>query len=262
MSSGVELLVYKFSSGVKWVIVPVGFRERILCLIKNDVQIEEILRIWRSGDIWASIKIKLLLYSHTSILQKGETITLVKANIPGLPMHQKVLWVQRAGTTVRNYGNVVEIKRFPLNLPKETSAKTITAAKDKKAIIPVRWEILPPGWWRTWSQVSHAQISKRRLHYEEVERLKHIDNLKPERWYSGKNYLGERIYYVAVFKNCVVAESATYGNAAYFVFDVNNWRTILSKTKREVLQVKDRTVLRVSHTHNWRSTITRIITGT
>ena len=53
MSPNEELLVYKLSSGENWAVVPIGFKERILCFIKSDAQLEEILRIWRSGDIWA-----------------------------------------------------------------------------------------------------------------------------------------------------------------------------------------------------------------
>jgi hypothetical protein len=257
MNTNEELLVYKLSSGENWAVVPIGFRERILCFIKNDAQLEEILRIWRSGDIWASIKIRLLNYRKTYLLQQGENVSLVKAKLPGLPMMQQMLLVERIGTT-RNYGYAIDIKKFSLNIPREKSA----SVSKEKGIIQLQWEILPPGWWRTWKPEIGVNASSQRHYYGEIERLRFLDKLNPERWYAGKNYLGKRIYYVAVFKNCVVAESAAYGNAAYFVFEVNNWRTILSRTKRDVLQLNEETVLRIAHVHNWQSRFTRIIAST
>ena len=131
MSPNEELLVYKLSSGENWAVVPIGFKERILCFIKSDAQLEEILRIWRSGDIWASIKIRLLNYRKTYLLQQGENVSLVKTKLPGLPTKQQMLLVERVGTT-RSYGYAVDIKKFPINIPKKKSAEIIASVNEPK----------------------------------------------------------------------------------------------------------------------------------
>jgi hypothetical protein len=161
----------------------------------------------------------------------------------------------------QSWGMIVSVEKIPHDLPIEKPSKKrklITQDKTVISAIPLRWEVLPPGWWRERGNNTKLLTSKQRLHYDRVERLKYIDSLNPEKVYLGKNYLGERIYYVAVFKSCVVAESATYGNAAYFVFDIENWQKILSHSKKDVLKLND-AVLRVPHIFDWRTKIANVI---
>ena len=74
---------------------------------------------------------------------------------------------------------------------------------------PLNWEVLPPGWWNDPTKFAgELGILRHALTHYEIERLKFIDSLLPEKLFVGKNYLGRRSYYVAVFPGCVIAESA------------------------------------------------------
>ena len=114
----------------------------------------------------------------------------------------------------------------------------------------LKWELLPPGWWNNKKCFSRQDASEWTLKPDEIERLKFIDSLGPQQWFQGNNYLGRRSYYVAVFRTCVIAESAQYGNAAYVVYDIANWQSVLNHPKRQVLQLGPTSVTRILHIPN------------
>jgi hypothetical protein len=266
-----SILVYlRTSDGHKLALAPIGPQEVVWCRLKNKNDVEEIVRVWRSGDLRRRARLPGLLRGKSKsmvpinrhlvgVFDGKRRISVLEATPNSSRLHAAI---PKAKTRWRSYGTIVEIKKFPLFLPSEKLPETkgpIQVERPTIAATPLKWEVLPPGWWRKPLEVIRLRTSTQRLRYDEVERLKFIDSLQPYEWYVGKDCLGHRSYYVAVFPTCVVAESATYGNAAYIVFDTRNWRTILSQTKRQVLKLGDTVVSRIPHALHWRSKVTRLI---
>jgi hypothetical protein len=255
------------SNGEKLAFAPIGFGEYMLCVLKDESDIEEIIQTGRSGDLRRNIRMGLVKHERMIITDRSSIGIWDKGGRRRLSLLQakagsSQLRIETSKKGWKSFGHIVSIERFPRHLPVEKPSEIKEPIEGEKSIItamPLRWEVLPPGWWRTFKGSAKFQLYKQRFHYDEVERLKFIDGLKPDNWYAGKNYLGERIYYVAVFKSCVIAESATYGNAAYFVFDMQNWQKILSRTKKEVLQLNNTLALKVPHILDWRSKVTSIV---
>lgn len=124
--------------------------------------------------------------------------------------------------------------------------------KEKTAYKRLEWEVLPPGFWRDRSQVEKL---KSRLGEEKaklfIERLEHIESLNPLERYEGQSYLGNRLYYVFVFKNSVLAECPLFGNAAYLLKGdkMASWRDTFMQTKRAALGVG---AIRILHMGDWK----------
>lgn len=124
--------------------------------------------------------------------------------------------------------------------------------RERPAYKRLEWEVLPPGFWRDKNQVEKL---KSRLGDEKaklfIERLEHIESLNPLERYEGQSYLGNRLYYVFVFKNSVLAECPLFGNAAYLLKGdkMTSWRDTFMKTKRTALSEG---AIRILHTGDWK----------
>lgn len=131
--------------------------------------------------------------------------------------------------------------------------------QEKKAYKKLTWQILPSGWWRDNNEVSKiASVIGKRFASLFIERLKKIENLDPLESYFSDSYLGNRLYYVYVFKNVVIAECPMFGNALYFLQgDIkDSWQEIFSVTKREAL---NRGAKRLMHKGEWEKKLRLII---
>jgi hypothetical protein len=137
----------------------------------------------------------------------------------------------------------MEIFSWNKKIDKPLGSITISAKR-------LKWEILPPGWWNDKKLISQQAALEPTLKPDEIERFKFIDSLGPQEWFQGNNYLRRRSYYVAVFRSCVIAESAKYGNAAYVVYDTANWQSVLNHPKRQVIQLGPKIVTKVRHVQN------------
>lgn len=102
----------------------------------------------------------------------------------------------------------------------------------------LRWEVLPPGWWRDSSR--QAILSKlgnggtgSRIW---LERFEFLDSLEPLHCHCG--LLGkDRTYFVFEFEHLAVAECAIEGNAIYLVDKRKcTWESILALTKQQALR--------------------------
>lgn len=123
--------------------------------------------------------------------------------------------------------------------------------REKKIYKKLDWEILPPGWWSDREKIMEI---KEKLGSREgellIERLKYIESLNPLERYEGRTLLGNRSYYVFIFKKNVLAECPMFGNAIYILDETNKnfWQEIFAKTKKEAL--KD--AARILHKGNWK----------
>jgi hypothetical protein len=246
------------------------------CELQNKTDIEEVVRVWRSGELRMiykrvhglpskkkpAMRRYVVMSRHLVEVYDGQKRISTLAAKPNMSwLRAKVPRGEKIGGWA-NYGTIVEIERFPLTL---SQAKSLgmkrSIQKERPAIVAttLQWEVLPPGWWRDGTRDPEYKAASQRLRDDEIERLRFVDTLKPQTWYAGKDYLGQRQYYVAVFRNCVVAESATYGNAAYVVFNTTDWRAILSQTKRQVLELGNTVVSRIPHTLNWRVRLAKLV---
>lgn len=124
--------------------------------------------------------------------------------------------------------------------------------KEKPAYKRLEWEVLPPGFWRDQSQVEKL---KSRLGEDKakmfIERLEYIESLGPLERYEGQSYLGNRLYYVFVFKNSVLAECPLFGNAAYLLKGdkMASWQDTFIKSKRTAL---GEGATRILHIGDWK----------
>lgn len=123
--------------------------------------------------------------------------------------------------------------------------------KEKIAYSRLKWEVLPSGWWSDKNQISKL-ISRLGSKAGQLflERLKGIEELKPIQAYVGESYLGNRLYYVFVFQDVVIAECPMFGNALYYLEAENkeNWKEIFSKSKKEALFLGAK---RLPHIGSW-----------
>jgi len=147
--------------------------------------------------------------------------------------------------TLKRHGVIQSMEIYSWNKRIDKPLESITISAKR-----LKWEILPPGWWNDKKYISQQGASESTLKQNYIERLKFIDSLVPQQWFQGNNYLGRRSYYVAVFRSCVIAESAQYGNAAYVVYDTANWQSLLSHPKRQVIGLEPTIVTRIRHVRN------------
>ncbi len=153
---------------------------------------------------------------------------------------------------------------FSLNLLQESFGRsdvfsTDEVLKEKVAYSSLKWEILPPGWWSDKTQISKITSklgSKAGQLF--VERLKYAESLKPDKSYIGESYLGNRLYYIFVFPNIVMAECPMFGNALYYLSEENieNWKEIFAKSKKEALSLGAHRLL---HIGTWKSKLNKFV---
>jgi hypothetical protein len=119
----------------------------------------------------------------------------------------------------------------------------------------LNWTVLPQGWWsdpKYQSQVAKIN-SKTKNPGIILERLAYLESLGPRLAYEGKDRLGSEAYWVFVFDRHVVAECPLWGNAIYVIRGTGDWRTLLSKSKRELLTAGQGRIQRISHKGDWKS---------
>jgi len=184
------------------------------------------------------ITCKIINSDQIKIRDGIERISVLDESIEARLAAQHQLTLKRHGTI-----QSMEIYSWNKRIDKRLESITISAKR-------LKWEILPPGWWNDKKYISPQGASESTLKPNYIERLKFIDSLFPQQWFQGNNYLGRRSYYVAVFRSFVIAESAQYGNAAYVVYDMANWQSLLSRPKRQVLQLGPKIVTRIRHVSN------------
>ncbi len=153
---------------------------------------------------------------------------------------------------------------FQLNLLQESFGDCDIIEKgqrleEKPAHKRLRWEILPPGWWKDKDRLKEI---KKRLGSRETnyffERLKLIRKLGPKESYEGRSYLGNRLYFTFIFDGLVIAECPEFGNALYYLDGkkVASWKQIFSRTKREALKAGAKRLL---HMGNWESRLKSLV---
>ena len=270
----------------RWVFAQLANGNILWGAIQSESEVEAIVTNWRSGRL-TSIDSPLLhntteqAMSHLAGVRVGfssQIVSLFGVKLNGGELYTRL--TEQASWEKR--GVIIKYQIIPF-LPSrwEKSAKQpIKPIKNKKNMenLPkpatstqnnltqhysathLNWEVLPPGWWNNHKEYTRDKgILRQGLNHDDIERLKFIDSLMPEKWFVAKNYLGRRSYYVAVFPTCVIAESAEYGNAAYIVRDTTDWRSILNRTKRQVIQLGPTIVTRIRHVHNASSRIATIV---
>ncbi|GEM_PF-3003667 len=258
MDTSKPLVCVRTSEGPRIVLAPVGPME-VWCCEVND-NLGEIVKTWRAGGLRRSkFGGKIVGVNEIGFYDGERRITVLEAR-PKTTTLRGLKVKHGNGKKSAVYGIIGKIETFPMFLVPELPQN---ARVEKPTVVarPLRWEVLPPGWWRRHFGLTKSESRSQELGHDDVERLRFIDSLQPKEWYAGEDYLGRRSYYVAVFSNCVVAESATYGNAVYIVFDMQNWRTILSHTKRQVLDLDDCVVSRIPHILDWRSKLVGLVKG-
>lgn len=111
----------------------------------------------------------------------------------------------------------------------------------------VNWQILPPGE-RPSNHIKHfLEERKEDSDTFDAERLKIMEQYKSEEIVQGVNgFFG---YFVYIFKNCCVLESAIYGNATYII-PKENWEDLSKKTKKELFDNR-LLIAKIIHTANW-----------
>lgn len=146
---------------------------------------------------------------------------------------------------------------FQLNILQENFGDVDVVAKNEdfrqKISKELDWEVLPPGWWVDRERVNNfrKKLGDKAAKYF-IERLKFLSGLNPIESYEGKNYLGNRSYYVFVFNKVIFAECPEFGNALYYLEgdDTLKWRDVFSNTKRKALELGAKRFL---HHGNWKS---------
>ena len=119
------------------------------------------------------------------------------------------------------------------------------------------WTILPIGWWGIPSyQRLATQKSRDRQSGELVlERLRFLDELNPNERYIGLDRFGSDPYWVFIFDKHVVAECPMEGNAVYIVDGIQDWRTLLNRSKRDLQIVAPNRYKRIVHRGDWKSRV-------
>jgi len=255
-----------------WVFAQIGNDKIIWGSLQNESELEAVVTSWRTSRL-TSADPPLLL----NITEFAAFLDLVGVGISSniFPLFGvrhligKELWTRTAKqVSWGKRGTIIKFQIYPFALEEIKPIKQrIKPVKIKQSnltqlILATRlnWELLPPGWWNDHKAYSRENgIIRQELNHDDIERLKFVDSLSPEKWFVGKNYLGRRSYYVAVFPTCVIAESAEYGNAAYVIRDTTDWRSILNRTKRQVIQLGPKIVTRIRHVHNANSRIAAIV---
>lgn len=164
-------------------------------------------------------------------------------------------------------------KAPPPSLPAKTPAARVGAARrptpapvsrpvspPPPADLPLtllNWEVLPPAavesrWMSALREaLPLATGTEIREHFE---RLRFLRSLQPLNWFEGRR-LGERVYFVLVFDQIVLADSPQHGNALYY-YQGSNWRLVFSLSKQDARREGAR---RLVHTGDWESRARRLV---
>jgi hypothetical protein len=254
-----------------WVFAQMGDGKIVWGTLQNESELEAIVTSWRARQLTSTDQ---HLLPHITELPKFFNFVGAGVSSNIFPLFSvkrlvgKELWTRATKTRWEKCGLIIKCQKYPFAIrekkPVEQRSKLAKINQINRhpfiSVTYLNWEVLPPGWWNnpkfftnSKGKLSHA------LKPDDIERIKFIDNLLPEKQFVGKNCLGHRLYWVAVFPACVIAESAKYGNAAYIVRDKMNWRSILSRPKRQVIQLGPKVAYRIPHAHNFRSRIIAIV---
>jgi hypothetical protein len=140
------------------------------------------------------------------------------------------------------------------DLSKPNPAKAPGSAA-KARTIRLNWTVLPQGWWsdpKYQSQVARINAKTKNPGII-LERLTYVESMGPKESYVGEDRLGSVAYWVFLFDRHVVAECPLWGNAIYVIRGTGDWRTLLSKSKRELLTAAKGRIRRISHNGAWKS---------
>ena len=141
---------------------------------------------------------------------------------------------------------------FERHLPFTSNMPTLQ--RDLPDANELSWTILPIGWWGIPSYQRRAtQKSRDRQSGEPVlERLRFLDELNPNERYVGRDRFGSDPYWVFIFDKHVVAECPMEGNAVYIVDGIQDWRTLLNRSKKDLQIVAPNRYKRIVHRGDWR----------
>jgi hypothetical protein len=278
-----KLVYFRTSKGQKIAFTRISPREIAMFTVNYDSEINKIIEYLQAGKYLQSSrnyydklrKIGLLEWENLSNFGfrytyqvEGEgpfkaimtpNAIIIRDKNEGIPVLDETIEYRLKAEhqlILKSHGIIQSVKTYFWEKLKE---KTIEEPFKKAKVI--NWEILPPGWWNDKKYIFNIESDtpESTLKSNIIERLKFIDSLSPHEWFQGKNYLGRRSYYVAVFQSCVIAESSQYGNAAYVVYDTSKWQSVLNRTKRQVLQFSPGIVSRVPHTLNANNKLAKIV---
>ena len=124
----------------------------------------------------------------------------------------------------------------------------------------LKWELLPPGWWRSLGADGRPESRSEDCHKRrrmDVSRLQFLDSLRPHQWFSG-SHLGSVVYYVALFDRVAIADCVDEGNAIYYVrlSFVTDWRPVLRLSKQEARLAGAATI---THRGDWQERVRRLL---
>ena len=124
--------------------------------------------------------------------------------------------------------------------------------------VPLSWQVLPAGWWndRRYTNLLNNQHGFRSL---VIERLRFVDSLRPRSRYIGSPRFGNYAYWVFVFASHVIAECPLEGNALYVIRGTDDWRNLLSRSKRNLLMIAPHRVDRIVHNGDWKTNLMEIL---
>ena len=120
------------------------------------------------------------------------------------------------------------------------------------------WQVLPPGWWND-TKYTNRLTKPNGVSNLVIERLRFVDSLGPRSRYIGSPRFGNYAYWVFVFASHVVAECPLEGNAIYVINDTKDWRSLLGRSKRNLLTVAPDRVERIVHNGDWKTKLRVIL---
>jgi len=156
---------------------------------------------------------------------------------------------------IRSHERNLALSVFQRHLPATPRVPPLQA--DQPDSNELSWTILPIGWWGIPSyQRLATQRSRDRQSGELVlERLRFLDELNPKERYIGRDRFGSDPYWVFIFDKHVVAECPMEGNAVFIVDGIQDWRTLLNRSKRDLKVVAPNRYKRIVHRGDWKSRV-------
>ena len=122
------------------------------------------------------------------------------------------------------------------------------------------WEVLPPGFWR---ENEYKEMLKSTLSDDEFDlfydRLNFIEGYNPLDIYQ--SLLGYRgyPYYVFLFENHAIAECPMYGNALYVLEGSEDWASVFSLSKRQIIREYGERIKKIRHSYTWKYRLVRYL---
>ena len=187
-----------------------------------------------------------VVHSQRLEIQRLEPTQIIRQKKPSKPRGSTR---RRKSKTARNMPSSEPVRRS------QSYASMQNELTQRAAASGLNWEVLPIGWWRKGrgsGNKSGDTGETPTIGGSQADHLVFLDSLEPSHWYVGKDMLGRRRYYVALFPGLAVAESAEYGNALYLLHDDRNWRSSFSMTKRELVATHRSAVTRLVHSGDWK----------